>query len=376
VTRLGPPPALVPARRAVHNGDNPVLAPLSLRRLLPVLALAAAAAAAAPVMARQVQDAPPADAPADDAARFAAFVAELKDEAVRRGISEQVAARALDGLTPLPVVIERDRGQAEVVLSIDDYVRRRLTPSTIRRAQRMAATHRALLQKVGKAYGVQPRYLVAVWGLESNFGGFTGVRPTVQALATLAFDGRRGDLFRNELFDALRIVDKGHIDLERLKGSWAGAMGQPQFMPSSYLRYAEDFDGDGRRDIWGSQADVFASIANYLKAYGWDGDATWGREVKVRGKVADLVERAGSRGEGCRAERALSRRRHLREWQEMGVRTAAGQALPAVDRMASLLDAGDRQFLVYGNYEAILGYNCANAYALSVALLGDRISLP
>jgi membrane-bound lytic murein transglycosylase B len=319
---------------------------LSARRVLPAIAIVAAAVVAVPLAARQVQDAAN-SAPADDAARFAAFVADLKEEAVRRGISEPVAARALDGLTPLPVVVERDRGQAEAVLSIDTYVRRRLTASTIRKAQRMAETHRALLQKVGKAYGVQPRYLVAVWGLESNFGGFTGVRPTVQALATLAFDGRRGDLFRNELFDALRIVDKGHIDLDRLKGSWAGAMGQPQFMPSSYLRYAEDFDGDGRRDIWGNQGDVFASIANYLKAYGWDGDATWGREVKVPGKLAELVERAGSRGEGCRAERALS-----------------------------LLDAGDRQFLVYGNYEAILGYNCANAYALSVALLGDRISLP
>jgi membrane-bound lytic murein transglycosylase B len=318
----------------------------------------------------------PVEPPADDAARFAAFLDDLKTEAVRRGISEAVAARALDGLEPLPVVLERDRGQAEAVLSIDTYVRQRLTPATVRRARRMATTHRAVLERVGKAYGVQPRYLVAVWGLESNFGRFTGVRPTVQALATLAFDGRRGELFRNELFDALRIVDRGHIDLPRLKGSWAGAMGQPQFMPSSYLKYAEDFDGDGTRDIWSNHADVFASIANYLKAYGWDGEATWGRQIRVPGTVAELAERAGSRGEGCRAERALSRRRSLAEWQAMGVRTVEGRDLPALERQASLLDAGDRQFLVYANYEAILGYNCANAYALSVAMLGDRISLP
>jgi len=317
-----------------------------------------------------------AEPPADDAARFSAFLDELKSEAVTRGISEAVAAKALDGLEPLPIVLERDRGQAEAVLSIDTYVRQRLTAATVRRAQRMATTHRAVLQRVGKTYGVQPRYLVAVWGLESNFGRFTGVRPTVQALATLAFDGRRGELFRNELFDALRIVDRGHIDLGRLKGSWAGAMGQPQFMPSSYLKYAEDFDGDGTRDIWGNHADVFASIANYLKAYGWDGEATWGRQVKLPATVADLAERAGSRGDGCRAERALSRRRYLTEWQAMGVRTVEGRNLPAVERQASLLDAGDRQFLVYANYEAILGYNCANAYALSVAMLGDRISLP
>jgi membrane-bound lytic murein transglycosylase B len=317
--------------------------------------------------------APHQEAPLDDAARFSSFLDELKVEAVERGISADVAARALDGLTPLPVVVERDRGQAETVLSIDEYVRRRLTPRLARRAREMAATHRTLLQKVGAAYGVQPRYLVAVWGLESNFGRFTGVRPTVQALATLAYDGRRGTLFRNELFDALRIVERGHASLDHLKGSWAGAMGQPQFMPSSYLKYAEDFDNDGTRDIWGNPSDVFASIANYLKAYGWDGEATWGRPVRLPEPVRQMMERAGSRGEGCRAERTLSRRRSLAEWQAMGVRTASGGKLPAVDRQASLLPAGARTYLVYGNYEALLGYNCANAYALSVAMLGDRL---
>lgn len=345
-------------------------------RLLVPLVFAAFAMGLSASAARQAAPQPmltPAEAPASDEARFASFLADLKAEAVRRGITETVASKALDGLTPLPVVVERDRGQAEAVLSIDTYVRRRLTPATIRKARRMAVTHRALLEKVGKAYGVQPRFLVAVWGLESNFGAFTGVRPTVQALATLAFDGRRGELFRNELFDALRIVDRGHIDLPRLKGSWAGAMGQPQFMPSSYLKYAEDFDGDGSRDIWSSRADVFASIANYLKAYGWDGEATWGREVRVPAPAAEFVAAAGSRTDGCRAERTLSPRRPLAEWQAMGVRTADGGRLPAVDRDASLLDAGERRFLVYTNYEAILGYNCANAYALSVALLGDRL---
>ena len=353
--------------------------PALLRVAFVALAVAGAATAVTPVGARQ--DPAPATRPeptaaaGDDAARFAVFLEDLKTEAVARGISPAVVARALDGVTPLPVVVARDRGQAEAVLSIDTYVRRRLTPGTVRTAQRMFTTHRAMLDKIGRTYGVQPRYLVAVWGLESNFGAFTGVRPTVQALATLAFDGRRGDLFKNELFDALRIVERGHADLDRMKGSWAGAMGQPQFMPSSYLKYAEDFDGDGRRDIWQSQADVFASIANYLKAYGWDEDATWGRQVRLPGPVPDTVARAGSRGEGCRAERALSRRRMLTEWQEMGVRAADGGDLPTLDRLASLLDAGDRQFLVYSNYEAILGYNCANAYALSVAMLGDRIAV-
>ena len=346
--------------------------PALLRAAL--LTVAAVWCVASPAVVGARQALAPAPVTTDERARFTEFLQGLKDEAVERGISGAVAARALDGLEPLPVVVDRDRGQAEAVLSIDTYVRRRLTPATVRKARRMAAQHRSLLAKIGTTYGVQPRYLVAVWGLESNFGAFTGVRPTVQALATLAFDGRRGVLFRNELFDALRIVERGHADLDRMKGSWAGAMGQPQFMPSSYLKYAEDFDGDGRRDIWESQADVFASIANYLKAYGWDGEATWGRQVRLPGSVREMVERAGSRGEGCRAERALSRRRFLSEWQTMGVRALDGSALPTVERQASLLDAGDRQFLVYVNYEAILGYNCANAYALSVAMLGDRIS--
>lgn len=349
-------------------------------RALLLVSLAALAASASVVRLDAGQAAtapPPADAaPADAATRFGAFLGELKAEAIRRGISEAVAAEALDGLQPLPVVVERDRGQAEALLSIDTYVRRRLTPGTIRKAQRMAATHHQILEKVGKAYGVQPRYLVAVWGLESNFGAFTGVRPTVQALATLAFDGRRAELFKNELFDALRIVDRGHIDLPRLKGSWAGAMGQPQFMPSSYLKYAEDFDGDGSRDIWTSHADVFASIANYLKAYGWEGDTTWGREVQIPASAAEFLRGAGARTEGCRAERVLSPPRLLAEWQAMGVRAKNGGPLPSVEKKASLLDAGERKFLVYANYEAILGYNCANAYALSVALLGDRLSWP
>jgi membrane-bound lytic murein transglycosylase B len=338
--------------------------------LPPRLVLAAAIAALLVVAPRAAQSPKPTPI---DPVQFAEFLAGLETEAVERGISREVAARALDGLTPLPVVVERDRGQAEAVLSIDAYVRRRLTPTIVRRAREMAVKHRTVLEKVGAAYGVQPRYLVAVWGLESNFGRFTGVRPTVQALATLAFDGRRATLFRNELFDALRIVERGHAPLENMKGSWAGAMGQPQFMPSSYLRYAEDFDGDGVRDIWNNQGDVFASIANYLKAYGWDGEETWGRPVKLPAPARELADRAGSRGEGCRAERALSRRQPLAEWQEMGVRTAAGANLPEVDRLASLLVAGERNYLVYGNYEAILGYNCANAYALSVAMLGDRL---
>jgi membrane-bound lytic murein transglycosylase B len=213
-----------------------------------------------------------------------------------------------------------------------------------------------------------------VWGLESNFGKFTGSRPVVTALATLGYDGRRA-LFRAELFEALRILDTSHMAPEDLKGSWAGAMGQPQFMPSSYLQYAVDFDEDGRVDIWKSEADVFASIANYLKAHGWIEGERWGREVRV---PPAAVERIGAeipmRASGCQAERAMTEPRVLSEWKALGVTLAGGAALPVSDLRASLVRGDKRVFLVYRNYDAIIGYNCAHPYAISVGLLADRIS--
>jgi membrane-bound lytic murein transglycosylase B len=305
---------------------------------------------------------------------FEAWLEAARKDAVGRGISEATVARALDGLEPLEVVVQRDRSQAETVLTVDEYVRRRLTPTFVKAANQHAAAERETLTKISARYGVQPRVLVAIWGLESNFGRFSGVRPVVQALATLAWEGRRGAFFKDELMNALQIVDRGDIELAVMKGSWAGAMGQTQFMPSSYLKHAEDFDGDGDRDIWRSTPDVLASIANYLKAYGWQTDQTWGREVRLpSGGAAALLEKVALRSTGCRAVREMSEPRPLAEWQRLGVRTIDGRALPAVERSASLLPAGKRAFLVYANYEALLGYNCAHAYALAVGQLADRI---
>jgi membrane-bound lytic murein transglycosylase B len=271
-------------------------------------------------------------------------------------------------------VEERDRTQAETVHTIDQYVARRLTPPFVRAANEQARRHRGTLAAIGRKYGVAPSLIVAIWGMESNFGRFTGTRPTIQALATLAWDGRRGAFFTAELIDALRILDRGLIDLPSMKGSWAGAMGQTQFMPSSYLAHAQDYDGDGRRDIWGTLPDVFASIANYMRAYGWNDRQAWGREVRLPpGGFAPLVQSVGLRHSGCRAARELSAPLPLAEWQALGVRNAEGGALPRVDRSASLFNAGSKAYLVYGNYDALLGYNCAHAYALAVALLSDRI---
>lgn len=312
-----------------------------------------------------------ADAPRPE---FSDFIARMKAQALASGVSAATVDAALTGLEPLEVVVERDRTQAETVLTIDQYLERRLTRRFVRTAVQRAREHRRSLQAISKKYGVPSSIIVAIWGMESNFGGFTGTRPTIQALATLAWDGRRGAFFTSELMHALTILDKGYIDLESMKGSWAGAMGQTQFMPSSYIAHAQDYDGDGRRDIWKTLPDVFASIANYMKAYGWNAAQTWGREVKLpRGGFAPLVQTVGLRPTGCRAAREMTVPLPLAKWQSLGVRTATGRALPKVNRSASLLNAGSKTYLVYGNYDSLLGYNCAHAYALAVALLSDRI---
>jgi membrane-bound lytic murein transglycosylase B len=304
---------------------------------------------------------------------FEEWLTVLRAEAAGRGIRPEILDRAFTGVQPVEQILERDRSQAEFTLDLSAYLKRRLTRGTVRTAQSMYSRHRALLQRVSDQYGVSPRIVVAVWGLESNFGRFAGVRPTIPALITLAYDPRRGPMFRNELFSALEILNRGDIEFDRLKGSWAGALGQPQFMPSSYLQYAQDFDGDGRRDIWASQPDVFASVAYYLQQHGWtEGDA-WGREVRIPAAVRARAAALPRREAGCRAERIMTPPEPLSTWRRMGLRTLAGGALPSGTRPASLVQAGTRSFLLYKNYDALLGYNCAHTYALSVALLADRL---
>ena len=304
---------------------------------------------------------------------FDEWLSGLRAEAAARGIRPEIINQAFDGVQPIEQILERDRSQAEFTLDLGAYLKRRLTATTVRTAQQMYTRHRTLLTRIGKQYGVNPRIVIAVWGLESNFGRFSGVRPTIPTLVTLAYDQRRATLFRSELFSALEILNRGDIDLDNLKGSWAGALGQPQFMPSSYLQFAQDFDGDGRRDIWASEPDVFASVAYYLQQHGWTTGNAWGREVRIprgkRGEAAAIPRRAT----GCRAERMMTDARPLTAWRRLGLRTMTGAALPATALPASLMQAGSRSFLLYKNYDAILGYNCAHTYALSVALLADRL---
>lgn len=305
---------------------------------------------------------------------FDDFLAGVKRDAIARGIGEETVAQALDGLQPIEVVLERDRTQAEFTRTIDRYVLARVSRTVVRSARQRARTHAALLRRIEARYGVDHRIVVAIWGLESNFGRFSGVRPTVAVLATLAYDRRRSEFFRGELFAALSMLDRGDVEPERLRGSWAGAVGQPQFMPSTYLRYAVDFDGDGRRDIWASTADVFASIANYLNQHGWTTGERWGREVAVTPGVAQrVVARAPTRSGSCAATRELRGPLPLATWHELGVTLPNGRRLPRASLDASLVTAGRQAYLVYRNYDTLLEYNCAQAYALSVGVLADRM---
>jgi len=307
---------------------------------------------------------------------FSEWLAELRAEALTRGIREEIVDAALaDVSEPQPIILERDRAQAETVFSLEKYLSRRLTTKLMSGGREAYKEHRELLDRITERYGVPSPIVVAIWGVESNYGRFSGVRPSVPALATLAWDPRRATFFRGELFNALEILNRGDIDLPRLRGSWAGAMGQVQFMPSSYLKFAEDFDGDGRRDIWDTRADVFASIANYLHGHGWTGDESWGREVKLTAEVQRRIAKdVAPRNGRCQATRNMTVALPLTRWRELGVRLAGGGALPKREIDASLVAGSTRHFLVSSNYDALLEYNCAHSYAVMVGLLGDAIA--
>ena len=312
--------------------------------------------------------------PIDAAQPFDVWLADFVQEARGRGFGDELLSSTVIGLEPLHRVVVSDRTQAELTVNFERYLSSRLTPTVIARGRELAAQHRLVLNGIENKYDVQRRFMLSIWGMETRYGRVTGGTPIFQALATLAWEPRRAAFFRGQLFDALTIVNNGYIDAPSMTGSWAGAMGQPQFMPSSYLQYAQDYDGDGRRDIWKSSADALASIANYLKGWGWKGDETWGREVQlarpIRERIADAVP---IRTDGCFAMRDMTERRPLSEWSRLGVKLKGGRPLPDADLEAGLVETESRSFLVYTNYDAILRYNCAHHYALSVALLADHL---
>lgn len=294
---------------------------------------------------------------------FSAWLTEFRIEAVSRGISNETIESALTGIEPIERVIELDRNQPEFKLTFSTYMKKVVTSTRVSRGRRLLAEHRELLERVSERYGVQPRFLVAIWAIESNFGDHRGGFSVIRALITLAYDARRSTFFRNELLNALKILDEGHIDLSDMRGSWAGAMGQVQFIPSSFISFAVDFDEDGRKDIWNNLPDIFASAANYLSSYKWQKERTWGRQV-------NLPDGFDLKLAGLGTEKPLS------EWQETGIRRLNGTDLPEVDINASLIIPSENgpAFLVYSNYRAIYKWNKSHFYVIAVGTLADRIA--
>jgi membrane-bound lytic murein transglycosylase B len=290
---------------------------------------------------------------------FRRFVEALWPEARARGVSRATFERAFAGLSPDPKILALTHQQSEFVRPIWDYLGGAVSSGRLERGRVMAARYASTLAAVERTYGVPRTVVLGVWGMETNFGSFTGSTDVVRALATLAYARYRGDFFRGELLAALQILQRDHIDRRAMRGSWAGAMGQTQFMPSSFLRYAVDGDRDGRRDIWASVPDALASTANYLRQKGWERSLPWGFEVRLPQDFDFRNDRHAFAG-----------------WHKLGVRRADGKALPPHGEGALFLPAGANgpAFLVTDNYAVIKAYNSSDAYALAVAHLGDRLT--
>lgn len=314
---------------------------------------------------------------ADSKPSFADYTATLKQEALSKGYAAELVEPVFASLTFHERVVSADKSQPEFVETLSTYLPKRVSETRIRMARERYQQYLPELEKIGQKYGVQPRFIVALWGLESSFGRIMGNYSVPSALVTLAYEGRRESFFKQEFYQALDILAQGHISLNDMKGSWAGAMGQSQFMPSSFMAYAQDGDGDGKKDIWTNQLDVFASIANYLKQQGWDNSKTWGREVRLPQNFDST--QAIARGSLQRSEwlgRWAQSERSLAAWSELGVQRLNNTALPGRDITAALvLPDGEkgRAFLAYDNYKALMHWNRSYYFVTSVGYLADLI---
>ena len=293
-----------------------------------------------------------------------AFLEGVYAEGRADGISEATLAAALSGLQPIPRVIELDRRQPEGTVTFDDYMESRVPAELVATAQQRYAQHEPLLVAIADHHGLDPEFIIALWGLETRFGSYTGGFDVIASVATLAWDQRRSDFFRAELMHALRILDEGHIGRNDMKGSWAGAMGQSQFMPSSFATYAVDWDLDGRRDIWTTKGDVFASAANYLSRSGWRAGLPWGGPVSLPAGFDTSLE-------GNRKTMPLT------DWLALGVAWIGEGPEVALDEETSLVMPGGEDgpaWLVFNNYRTILKWNHSNYFAMSVVTLADAIA--
>jgi membrane-bound lytic murein transglycosylase B len=289
----------------------------------------------------------------------------VKHDAEAAGVPSSTIESALQGVAPLPRVIELDQRQPETTLTFSEYLSHVIVPKRVAEGRTLAQRNVGIFRRVKADYAIPPRIILALWAIESSYGHAMGDFRVVDALATLAYDGRRPDLFRAELISALKILSRGHFQPADLKGSWAGAMGQTQFMPSTYLKYAVDLRHSGAPDIWHDTGDVLASAANYLSQLGWNADQGWGREVRLPARFDQSLI-------------GLATRKSVADWARLGVRRPGGGKLPASPIEASIVapDGPDgRVFLVYDNFRTIMKWNHSTYFALAVCLLGDAIGV-
>ena len=293
--------------------------------------------------------------------KFVNFIDKIALEAITKGISKDTVKEFKTHAKFVPRVIELDKSQPEFKLTLDQYLKRVVTPLRIKIANKKYQENKIQIKEISKFYGVQPRFLIALWGIETDFGRLTGGFSVISSLTTLAYDGRRYKYFKRELFNALKIIDGGHISLKKMTGSWAGAMGQCQFMPSSFLNYASDWDKNGSKDIWHTKSDVFASAANYLKKVGWSNQTTWGRKVFIG---------------NYKGKYSKNKVLNLKQWSQEGVLQKNKTKLPLVLLNARLVipdNYSNYGFLVYKNFDALLNWNRSNYFAIAVGKLSDSI---
>ncbi|MDF2074366.1 lytic murein transglycosylase [Pseudomonas mendocina] len=333
--------------------------------LLPLLLLAACAQAPAENLPTSAPQAAAQTTVEEPLASFADWRRALRSEAIAAGIDAALFDRVFAGVTPDPAVLKADSSQPEFTRPVWEYLDGAVSSSRIGRGRVLLAQHSLVLQRIEQQYGVEAPILVAIWGLESNFGNNIGSHSVIRSLATLAYDGRRQGFWRVQLLAALQILQNGDVSSERMIGSWAGAMGQTQFMPTTYNQHAVDFDGDGKRDLWGSSTDALASAAHYLQASGWQRGQPWGFEVNLpNGFDYALAD--------------PDQRRTLAEWAELGVRPLAPTGAAASARASLQLPAGHKgpAFLLLDNFRSILKYNNSTSYALAIGLLADNLLRP
>lgn len=330
------------------------------RAVLMVLMLAPGCVGANVERSPRPEPRPEGVAAAPRAASFEAWVAGFRGRALAGGVSARTFDSAMSGVTYLPGTVRLDRAQAEFATRVWEYLENAVTPGRIAEGRQLMARHAALLDRIEARFGVPSEVVVAVWGLESSYGAVRGTTPTLSTLATLARDGRRAGFFEAELIAALKIVQAGEVTPARMIGSWAGAMGHTQFMPSSYLAHAVDFTGNGRRDVWGADpSDALASAANYLAANGWTRGEPWAVEVRLPAGF-DLA--------------AVGTRRGMEAWRALGVTAASGR-LPGVGQAELMLPAGRNgpPLLAFGNYHVLKTYNVSDAYVIALGHLSDRL---